>query len=254
MAMNYPMPTQTANVHSTATEAEHSNIESFLTVEQFEQLRSIMIPMKAATTSHLFWEGDPTANLYYIQKGKVKLRKSTEEGREFIFSILQAGDLICETLDGSVVHHSYTAEVIEHAEIGVIGWNELEGLLKQNGDMAIRFMSWMTLSHRITQSKFRDLLLFGKPGALASTLIRLSNSYGVLTPTGIRIDLKLTNAELADFIGTTRESVNRLLHSFKEDGIIEMISGKITIIKLDALRGVCQCPTCPACSKSVCRI
>jgi len=233
---------------------EKSGIADYLTPEQFRLLEGIMVTIRVPAGGFLFWEGDETENLYYIRKGKIKLRKSTEEGRDFILSILQGGDLICETMNGAGVQHSYTAEVTENAEVGVISWREFEALLQRSGDMAIRFMNWMTIAHRITQSKFRDLLLFGKSGALASTLIRLCNSYGVMGPSGIRIDLKLTNTELADFIGTTRESVNRMLHTFKEDGTIDIRGGKIYVTQLDALRRICQCPTCPACPKEICRI
>ncbi|WP_231571063.1 Crp/Fnr family transcriptional regulator [Gordoniibacillus kamchatkensis] len=115
-------------------------------------------------------------------------------------------------------------------------------------------MKWMSLQHRTTQSKFRDLMLFGKPGALASTLIRLCNSYGVATKDGIRIDAKLTNTELADFIGATRESVNRMLSDLKKDGIIDMSGGHLVVKSLAELKSICQCPSFPACPREICRI
>jgi len=184
----------------------------------------------------------------------VKLRKSTEDGRDFILSILQAGDMLCEPEDGMRAVHSFSAEVIEDAELGVIQWSDLEILLYRHGDFAVRFMNWMALMHRVTESKFRDLLLFGKPGALASTLIRLANSYGIMGPDGITISIKLTNAELAEFIGTTRESVNRMLNGLRDEGAIDIRKGRIVIRNLAALQSICQCPACPGCPKEVCRI
>jgi CRP/FNR family transcriptional regulator len=227
---------------------------NFFTREQFERICGLMVPKRAEKGSFLFWEGEPTGKLYYIKSGKVKLRKTTEEGREFILSILQAGDLICEADDGRPAVHTFSAEVFEDAELGVILWEDLEMLLYRHGDYAVRFMHWMALMQRVTNSKFRDLLLFGKPGALASTLIRLANSFGTIGPDGIRINLKLTNAELADFIGTTRESVNRMLHGLREEGTIDIRKGRIVILNLAALRAICQCHACPGCPNEVCRI
>ncbi|WP_256758910.1 Crp/Fnr family transcriptional regulator [Cohnella sp. WQ 127256] len=233
----------------------NKGIASFFSQKQFDQLESVMVPMRINTGGFLFWEGDITENLYYIRSGRVKLRKSTEDGKEYILTVLQAGDLICETVNGyEASQFSFTAEVIENAEIGVISRYALETLMLHDGSIALSFMNWMTVSHRVTQSKFRDLLLFGKPGALASTLIRLSNSYGVMESYGIRIDMKLTHSDLADFIGSTRESVNRMLNEFKEEGILDFRYGKIIIYKLKPLQEICQCPTCPACTKEVCRI
>ncbi len=230
------------------------SIDNFFAEEQFERIRELMYPKRAEAGTYLFWEGEPTGKLYYIRSGKVKLRKSTEEGKDFILSILQAGDMLCEPEDGMRAVHSFSAEVIEDAELGVIQWSDLEILLYRHGDFAVRFMNWMALMHRVTESKFRDLLLFGKPGALASTLIRLANSYGVMGADGIKIGIKLTNAELADFIGTTRESVNRMLNGLRDEGTIDIRQGRIVILNLNALKTMCQCPACPGCPKEVCRI
>jgi CRP/FNR family transcriptional regulator len=229
-------------------------IDRFFPADQFERIRELMYPRRAEAGTYLFWEGEPTGKLYYIHSGKVKLRKSTEDGRDFILSILQAGDMLCEPEDGMRAVHSFSAEVIEDAELGVIQWSDLEILLYRHGDFAVRFMNWMALMHRVTESKFRDLLLFGKPGALASTLIRLANSYGIMGPDGITISIKLTNAELAEFIGTTRESVNRMLNGLRDEGAIDIRKGRIVIRNLAALQSICQCPACPGCPKEVCRI
>ncbi|RAP76839.1 Crp/Fnr family transcriptional regulator [Paenibacillus montanisoli] len=229
-------------------------IHHFFSQDQFSRIEEIMYPRRVKAGSVIFWEGEPTGKLYYLRSGKVKLRKSTEDGKDFIFSVLQAGDLLCEPEDGLRKVHEFSAQVIEDAELGVIQWKDLEILLYRYGEFAVRFMNWMALMHRVTESKFRDLLLFGKPGALASTLIRLANSYGVACTDGIRISLKLTNSELAEMIGTTRESINRMLHGLQDEGTIEMRQGRIVILKLNELRKICQCPTCQACPKEVCRI
>jgi len=115
-------------------------------------------------------------------------------------------------------------------------------------------MKWMGLKHRTTQSKFRDLLLFGKSGALASTLIRMCNSFGVMYADGIRLDLTINNTELADLIGSTRENVNRMLSALKDEGTISMVNGQILVHHLDRLRKTCQCPSFPACPVEICRL
>jgi len=230
-------------------------IASFCTPRQFEKLENLMVTMKVPEGGFLFWEGDEAAHIYYIRSGRVKLRKSTEDGKEYIYTILQAGDLVCELSGGQEdLAYGYTAEVTDNAEVGVLSRTDLETLMRSDGELAYNFMNWIAYRHRVTQSKFRDLLLFGKPGALASTLIRLSHSFGVAEAYGIRIDLKLTHAELADFIGATRESVNRMLNEFKEKEILDFRYGKIVIRRMRALQDVCQCGTCPGCPKEICRI
>ncbi|WP_162785115.1 Crp/Fnr family transcriptional regulator, partial [Bacillus sp. P14.5] len=87
--------------------------------------------------------------------------------------------------------------------------------------------------------------------ALYSTLIRMANSYGVEVEDGILIDLKLKNQELANYCGTSRERVNRMLNELAQEGIISLPSRQIIIHDLDRLKLLNHCEDCPI---SVCVI
>src|SRR5699024_11744779 len=78
-----------------------------------------------------------------------------------------------------------------------------------------------------------------------STLIRMTNSYGVQTPDGILIDLPLTDQKIGSFSATSRESVNRMLNELKRDGIISVKNGYITVHDLSYLRNEIDCDGCP---------
>lgn len=236
------------------TQENELGIHRFFSEDQFARIEELMYPKHAEKGSYLFWEGEQAGKLYYVRSGKVKLRKSTAEGKDFMLSVMQPGDLIWEPENGLTKVHSFSAEVLEEAELGVVQWRDLEILLYRYGDFAVRFMNWMAIAQRVSESKFRDLLLFGKPGALASTLIRMANTYGIATAEGIKITLKLTHSEIADMIGTSRESVNRMLNGLKEEGVIDIRQGRIYVLQLNALREICHCPTCPGCPKEICRI
>jgi len=226
-------------------------ISLFLSGEHRELLAGIMLPKRVKSGTYLLWEGEDAQNLYYIRSGRVKLRKTTEEGKDLILSLMQKGDLIGEMAHGGNVAYSFSAEVIEDAEVGVLPWKDLERLLAANGSLAFPFMNWLGHMNRVTQSKIRDLLLFGKQGALASTLIRLGNSFGIPCEDGIVLDIKLTNTEIADMIGTARESVNRMLSAYKDEGVIDIREGRIVILRLECLRKICNCSACPL---EICRM
>lgn len=230
------------------------SIDEFLSEDHFQQLKEIMSIQKSRKGHYLFWEEEAADKLYYICSGRVKLKQSTEEGRDFILSIMQKGDLLGEYGDHHAARHHYHAQIVEDGEIGIIQRSDLDDLMKQHGQLAVEFMKWLGWTQRKNESKFRDLLLFGKAGALASTLIRMSNSYGTKCADGIILGFKLTNAELGDFIGMTRENVNRQLSAWREEGTIDILDGQIVIHNLESLRRVCQCPSFPACPKEVCRI
>jgi len=215
------------------------------------KLKQVMYANKFSATSTIFHEGDRANHLYYLQSGMVKLTKLSEEGKEYIMSLFRAGDFFGQIDPFQHSRHGFTALALEECEIGVIQKSDLEVVLWQNGDLAVEFMNWMGYMQRLMQTKFRDLLMYGKPGALCSTLIRFANTFGKPVEQGIRIGMKLTNSELADYIGCARESVNRMLAELKRAGAVSVNDGIITITNLKHLQGICKCESCPI---ELCRI
>lgn len=194
----------------------------------------------------LFQEGMKANELYLVISGKIQLSKMIPDGRELTLRMASEGDLIGElSLFCSAQNHMQNAKIIEDGEVAVIFKDELEKKLGDDHTVALEFMKWMSKEHRKTQTKFRDLVLHGKKGALYSTLIRLSNSYGVKTDEGILIDTPLTNQELANFCGTSREVVNRLLSELRKSDIISIDKGIITIHDIDYIKVEIDCENCP---------
>jgi CRP/FNR family transcriptional regulator len=194
----------------------------------------------------LFREGDKAGELYLIFSGKIQISKITADGRELSLRICSENELCGElTLFTNSPKYLLSAMALEDSEIAVIKKEIIEKEIFQDHALAFEYIKWMSDHFRKTQMKFRDLVLYGKKGALYSTLIRMTNSYGVQKEDGILIDLPLTNQELGNFCGTTRESTNHLLNELKRDGIISIDKKKITIHNLQYLRDGIDCENCP---------
>ena len=112
--------------------------------------------------------------------------------------------------------------MIESGEVVAINKEDLEKQITKNNELAVEFLTWLATQHRKTQSILSDLVLNGKKGALYSTLIRLTNSYGIESENGIVITHPFTNQELANFCGTSREVVNRLLAELRKQEVISV--------------------------------
>lgn len=229
----------------------HAQIASYLSAENFSLLEQKLNFESKHAGTHLFWESEPVHSCFYVKSGLVKVYKMTEDGQELILHLLQAGDFYMEIGGSSEARFHCSASVVEDSVVGSISSSGLEDLVSGSGSFAVQFMKWMGLLHRTTQSKFRDLMLYGKNGALASTLIRMSNSYGEPCEDGIRIQLKMTKTELANLMGTTREGVSRMLSVYQEKGAIAYKDGHLVIRDLDYLRSIVQCPDCPP---DICRM
>lgn len=216
-------------------------------IEIKELLKFADRKFKSERDTYIFQEGMMAEELYVVVSGKIQISKITSDGRELSLRICGANDICGElTLFTDSPKYLLSAKVLEEGEIIAIKKDVIESEIFQNSKLAFEFMKWMSDHFRKTQTKFRDLVLNGKRGALFSTLIRMSNSYGVIKGNEILIDLPLTNQELANFCGTSRESTNRILSDLKKDNIISVKKGKITILDLQYLKDEIGCENCSA--------
>lgn len=201
--------------------------------------------MTARAGQTLFYEGEEAKYIYLIQKGIVRLSKMTIENKKFFLHQKQEGDIAGEFSLFNDMSCSMTAEVVSDAVLVKFERKSLEALFSQNGEIATAFIKLFARNTQLTQAKFSDLLLYGKTGALYSILIRFANSYGEERQTGILINWKLTNQDLAHFTGTSRETVNRMLNDLKRSNIISVKKGCILIKDIDFLREHLHCERCP---------
>lgn len=213
-------------------------------VKQLDQLGT---KKKVAAGAVLYIDGDKAEHLYLLESGQVKVTKTTADGKELTLQVFGQGELVgLAGLFESQIAYTNTASMIDAGVVSVVPRSALEKLLIANGDYCVEFLRWMGVMNRRMQSKFRDLLLNGKIGALYSTLIRMCNTYGEERDGGILINLALTNRDLAQFIGLTRESVNRMLSDLKKLDVIEILpQGYLLIKDIEYLKEAICCDDCP---------
>lgn len=211
-----------------------------------ELLQTIQHTRKIANGVYLFQEGTLANELFIIKKGKIEVNKILPDGRELAIRLCSPGDLIGEfSLFSDNGYHMTHAKVIESGEVAVISKADLEMILSHDYRIAMEYMKWITKEHRKTQMKFRDLVVHGKKGALYSTLIRFSNTLGKKDGNNIVIDKTLTNQELANYCGSSREVINRLLSDLRKRKVISIDKGIITIHDISYLRKKIDCENCP---------
>lgn len=196
--------------------------------------------------TYLFQEGDPNKGLYLVLSGKVKLSKLDNDGTELTLRHVTKNNLFGElSLLNSETTYVLNAKMIDVGEVIILTKNDLIEEIESNGMIALELIQLMNERVRRDQTRFRDLVMYGKKGALYSTLIRLTNSYGRSKENGFFIDNLMTDQKLADFCGTSRESINRLMSELRKKQIISTNKGYITIHNLDFLKEAINCGDCP---------
>jgi len=215
------------------------------------ELRTLLESLATKRTieegTYLFQQGMDAKEMYLIKSGLIQVTMLSSEGIELSLRICKKDDIVGElTLYTDDPKYLLNAKVIASGEVLVINIEDLQKELMNNISLAIEMMKWVSNHMRKFQTKLRDLLLNGKKGALYSTLIRLSNSYGIEVKEGFLIDMLFTNQELAGFCGATREYVNRMLGALRREGIISIHpSGKIILHNVEYLRIENGCENCP---------
>jgi CRP-like cAMP-binding protein len=217
-----------------------------LSYEISELIKASEKVVKYKKGTFLFREGQEAKEMYIILSGKVQISKMNAEGKELNLRLCKENDIVGElTLFTPGPRYLFNAKVLEDGEAAAVNIENLEQILFNNSQLAYQFLKWMNDHIRKTITKFRDLVLHGKKGALYSTLIRLCNSYGIEKKDGIYINVPITNQDLANYCGTARESVSRMLGELRDAGILTINRKRIIIHNLQYLKDEIGCENCP---------
>ena len=189
-----------------------------------------------ARSEPLFLRGDPGSVLYVIERGRVKISLSSADGKEMILALLGPGDFFGELalLDGG--QRSADAVVVEDSELLLLGREDFLRFVESRPRIALHLLSVLSRRLRSTDQLVHDAAFFDVPGRLASALLRLGETLGQPAADGVLISRRLTQLELAEMIGSSRESVNKWLSFYQRQGVIRMERGLITIVRPAALQ------------------
>lgn len=204
--------------------------------EYLEKIHSISILRKYGKGRIIFMEGEPGEAFFYVKSGLVKISKLSRDGREHILHILNEGHIFAEvTLFNKTVYPA-TAEVLEEAEIGMIKNEDLEKVIMKNPELSLQLIKYLNMRLEEAHMKIRNLALYDTYGRTAQALVKLADDYGRKSSRGIELDLNISRQELANIVGTTRETVIRVLTAFKKEHSIDIDKNTIIIINLDKIK------------------
>jgi len=215
---------------STKEYLERIPIFSGLSKEELELLSRYEVEKTYQKGESIFLEGDPGKAVYYIKSGKIKLYKTSMEGREVTLNILGSGSIFAEVTMFSDLDYPATAMVLEDVLVGMIRNENLEKIVRENGNIALSLIKELNRRLYYAQMKIKDMALHDVNGRVAKVLLDLAYRYGKKNSRGIQIDLKMTKTEIANIVGTSRETVSRSLSQLKTDEVIDM-KGKLVFIK-----------------------
>lgn len=185
----------------------------------------------------IFKEGAPARHITYIRNGFIKLCKNGTGNKDFILSISKKGAYLgIQNLNKKYKKNYFSAIAVTNTEVCFIDSEIFGKLLKCNGEFATEVISYIFNDEMNYFDRLVNNLQQQLPGRLSNALLYFSKEVYNSNP----FILNLTKAELGSIIGTTRESVTRLLKKFQDAGIIEMDKTTITILDDEKLEEIKQ--------------
>ncbi|MCW2277510.1 Crp/Fnr family transcriptional regulator [Heliophilum fasciatum] len=184
----------------------------------------------------LFGEGETAEAVYFLLQGKVKLIKVNLDGLEKMLTIIRPGQFFGEiaVMDGSPA--PYTAETLEEVRLIAINKESFHKLLHQYPLMACELLRIEAKRLRHAYRHMKNLALLDTHGRVAASLVRLAHNDSVSEGNTISIRTNLTRQEMAQLIGTSRETVSRILAEYERLGILEIDRQTIIIRDMEELR------------------
>jgi CRP-like cAMP-binding protein len=208
---------------------------SQLDPSEIEQIRLLARPRRCQPRETVVRQGDDSGDLYAVLAGRLKASAANAEGDEMVLSILGPGDVFGEIALLDQQPRSATVSALEPCDLLVIERRALRELLLRVPALSLSLMRVMAKRLRELTEHAQDVSLLGVSARLARTLLALARRFGERRADRLEVALKLSQQELGEMVGATREMVNRCMRSWTDAGAIELSGSNLVILDEEAL-------------------
>ncbi|MFC1816503.1 Crp/Fnr family transcriptional regulator [Thermodesulfobacteriota bacterium] len=207
-----------------------------LAPEDLKDLGSLFRELKVDKGDFLFLKGSEGTALYIIQEGAIKIVLPSRMGDERIVAIFSAGDFFGEMalLDG--MPRSANAVAIKPSRLLLLNRSDFLRFLKKSESAIEKIMSSLSMRLRKADNLLEETSFLNIPARLSKKLLEIGEAFGHKDGEAIKIHLKLSQKELADMVGATRESINKELRVLREKGLISITENTIYLHDIKRLK------------------
>lgn len=207
-----------------------------LAEEEIQELMALAKRRTFRSGEVIFHRDDHGQVLYVIKEGKVKICLISPDGQEISLAVLGKGECFGEFAILDSRPRSADAVAMEKVECYTLQRSDFHNAVMKNPKIAIQIMEVLTGRLRTTDEMIEDLIFLDVPGRVAKKLLELADSHGVKAENGVRIEVRLTQQELASMVGASRESVNKVMGYFTDKRFISTDKHRITLHRITELR------------------
>ena len=210
-------------------------IFSGLDASAADALRTSMNLVKLRKGQSLFKEGDDGDHLFVVSSGKVKLGTKSIDGRENLLMILGPGDMFGELSLFDSGPRTATATAVTDSKLLALGQDKVIPWVKEHPEVSLQLLARLASRLRRTNEVVGDLVFSDVPGRVAKALIDLGVKFGDKRSEGLFVNHDLTQEELAQLVGASRETVNKALADFAQRGWLRLEARSVMILDYERL-------------------
>ena len=207
-----------------------------LSTGEIEQLNGQLSDIHLEPGEIFYTPQDRSERLFLLWKGRVRIYKTTD-GREFTLAVVDEGTVFGEmALTAQRLQEAY-AQAMETSEISVMRREDLEQLMLEKPEVGLRITHLLSERLRRYETRLEDITLKGVTARLASLIVLLSESEGVIAGQNrLRIPTHYTHQRLGTMVGANREAVTRAFAKLQDEGIVELRRRLIYVTDAEALK------------------
>jgi CRP-like cAMP-binding protein len=225
-------------VSERAAQLKRATMFEAMSGEELEALARLARGRTFADGAVIFRKGDEASGLYVVARGRVKISSGSRDGREVVLNLLGPGEVFGEValIDGG----ERTAEAVacEPVRLLVLDRAPVIALLEAKPALMLRMLVTLTRRVRWVSDRLEDAVFLSLPARMAKRLLFLGQHFGVDTSRGRRLTVSLPQRELASHMNVARETVNRLLQEWRDEGLIDIQRGFIVLLKSEQLSAI----------------
>lgn len=186
----------------------------------------------------IYLPGDPGESLFIVNGGRVKISKVTRDGKALTLAYCGPSEIFGETCMVSGGPREEMAEAMENSMVTEMSRGDFEDLLRNHAALGLRMTQLLAARRLDLENKLETLVFRDVTSKLAELLLELAGEYGVEDSRGTLVALKITHQELANLIGSTRETVSLTLSQFKKRKLICTEGRRVIISDAESLRAL----------------
>ncbi len=204
--------------------------------EDTAALRSSVNEVRLGRGQTLFGEGDEGDRLYVILSGKVKLTRTAVDGRENLLGVLGPSEMFGELSLFDPRPRTASAVAVTDSVLAGLGHDDLRPFLSSRPQVSLQLLKALAARLRRTNDVMADLVFTDVPGRVAKALLELADKFGKEGEDGLHVHHDLTQEELAQLVGASRETVNKALAEFALRGWLRIEAKAVVLLDVERMR------------------